>query len=143
MFNKWKFFFQKIINNIIPTTDNLIKRSISVPSLCKFCNSTLETSAHLFSCQKSWNSDLFGLTTELSAWVQNFISYLFNQNEPQKDPKYQSLLFFVSTLWALWLHHNATLFKNIPQPLYNSTGTGRLFQQKHYLGFSPPPQLMY
>lgn len=116
MFPKWKIFIWKVINNAIPTKQNLRRRHIDVSPACVFCGKE-ESLAHLFrDCELSmrvWKSCSLGINglaaveTHVGSWVKNFLLYFLNQDGNSGH----RVVFFSSILWSIWLHRNECVFK--------------------------------
>ena len=117
IFPKWKHFLWKIMNNAMPTAENLSKRSINqVNPNCGFCKTQRETTQHLFrDCEISkriWRASM-GIVADQSAqlsiqdWIRNFLNLL---REKKKDDEQNVEAEFISTLWGKWVHRNEIIF---------------------------------
>ncbi|KNA10412.1 hypothetical protein SOVF_144600 [Spinacia oleracea] len=60
MNNKWKIFLWKLLNNRLHVGEEFIKRRIVVDSMCKFCDTHVESLDHLFrDCNCARNEIMF------------------------------------------------------------------------------------
>lgn len=111
-------FCWRVTLDRIPTYYNLQRRGVipaNVPLMCKFCNTELETSVHLFLSFRFsytvWMSvyNLFGLETALSG---NFLDLLQQHDGliAGRTCRKTWHLFWFATIWSLWLHRNDIIF---------------------------------
>ncbi|XP_048498238.1 uncharacterized protein LOC125496736 [Beta vulgaris subsp. vulgaris] len=124
IFPKWKHFLWKILNNALPTADNLLKRRIpGIKQMCCLCNSHNETPVHLFrDCvmtQRIWSTSLGivasnGNHLTVQEWIKNFLN-LFKKRKREDSLRME--IDFISTLWGIWVHRNEIIFKGAsPSP---------------------------
>ncbi|KNA05744.1 hypothetical protein SOVF_187600 [Spinacia oleracea] len=116
MNNKWKVFLWKLLNNSLPVGKEFIKRKIVVDSMCRFCETNVESLEHLFrDCNMSkhiWAAGRLGLRTYLQSnvplgdWVWNWFKML----RERKEEDSHRFNYFTATLWAIWCARNEITF---------------------------------
>ncbi|XP_056695450.1 uncharacterized protein [Spinacia oleracea] len=116
MNNKWKVFLWKLLNNSLPVGKEFIKRKIVVDSMCRFCETNVESLEHLFrDCNMSkhiWAAGRLGLRTDLQSnvplgdWVWNWFKML----RERKEEDSHRFNYFTATLWAIWCARNEITF---------------------------------
>ncbi|CAH9117778.1 unnamed protein product [Cuscuta europaea] len=103
-----KLFFWQVMTKVLPTTENLRRRRVDVPSECQVCNSESESTLH-FSNNCSIITELWaklGLNfqqqyTSMSEWVQ----FVFDRLSEEK------LCVLISTLWRIWKARNDVVWR--------------------------------
>ena len=110
---KVNIFLWRLVNNALPTKDNLVKRGVPVPSvLYEFCISNVEnTNYWFFECNKVgltwrkicawWNCDCSSLTSVDS--FRNCSTFSSNKNFPNLIFKAVATI----TLWSIWKWRNS------------------------------------
>lgn len=116
---KIKAFVWKLVQDRIPTSQNLIRRGIRVQNgLCKGCNREVETADHLFfrcelflavwyECLRWW-----GIQAPLSGdYELLFFQFLGLLTGSKTQLEMWSLVWF-AIIWVIWNHCNGLLFKD-------------------------------
>ncbi|XP_010684120.2 uncharacterized protein LOC104898717 [Beta vulgaris subsp. vulgaris] len=118
IFPKWKHFIWKILNNTIPSADNLIKRQIrGINPACCLCKKEMETTTHLLRdcsiAQRIWSSSMGIVASQgshlpIQSWIRNFLNLL---KKKKGEQALEMEIRFISTLWGIWVHRNEVIFK--------------------------------
>ncbi|XP_074301169.1 uncharacterized protein LOC141632523 [Silene latifolia] len=116
----WKLLLWKIITNVLPTGNEIIKRKIDADPFCGMCRGDqriMETPEHLFrDCGLSgriWAGSILGIRVEgaggipISNWICDWIHYLRKKEEGMNQ-----VIHFVATLWGLWTMRNKIKFQD-------------------------------
>lgn len=84
---KWKMFMWKLLNNALPTSHAIVRRTITTLANCLFCADHLENPEHLFrDCHVTrhvWQASLLGIRVNvheyfpLSTLARNFLFMFF------------------------------------------------------------------
>ncbi|KNA14358.1 hypothetical protein SOVF_108130 [Spinacia oleracea] len=115
---KWKVFLWKVCNRALALNINLCKRGIQVERRCHLCGMADEDERHLFRdcmiAKHVWRAGDLGLVLEevesldIQTWIKNYFHYLWKEEGPD-SPR---AICMVITLWSIWLHRNAVVFKS-------------------------------
>ncbi|XP_074288345.1 uncharacterized protein LOC141613503 [Silene latifolia] len=116
----WKLLLWKIITNVLPTGNEIMKRKIDADPFCDMCGGDqhiMETPEHLFrDCGLSgriWAGSVLGIRVEgawgipISNWICDWIHYL-----QKKDEGMNQVIYFVATFWGLWTMRNKIKFQD-------------------------------
>jgi len=101
------------------TKDRLVRRGIIPAELnkCTFCDNHIEDLNHLLlSCQITWQvwkaiAEDLGGEIPLGDNLRNFFASWINRRIANKTQRKLWLASFFATLWSLWMHRNAIIFK--------------------------------
>ncbi|XP_021846130.2 uncharacterized protein [Spinacia oleracea] len=114
---KWKIFFWKLLHNGIATKANLGRRGVQLSTVCDECNAGDEDLQHLFRFRKFaqdvWRSGSLAIHSnfnEAMSFQEWFLFYIrrFQSQDGKNSPR---CLYFMSTLWILWLVRNNRVFR--------------------------------
>ncbi|XP_074300282.1 uncharacterized protein LOC141631521 [Silene latifolia] len=134
-----KLFLWKIVNQILPTADVLIRRGMNVSPTCCFCHLDSESLSHLFrDCdivKRLWLASILGIRIEPASnnipfltWVQKCFIYLFKSDI---QGIWQAMRFSL-TLFAIWKHRNNVIFRGCPvNPIAILQEADFLYSQQH------------
>jgi hypothetical protein len=114
---KGKILAWTILENKIPTWENLQKRQFNGPSWCSLCKEQGESVDHLFMrcpfTTSVW-AEATKLNSAIGAWqgasFEEALMVWLSPRTPQ-DLKYFPLI----VAWGIWLARNSTLFRDEPQ----------------------------
>lgn len=119
MFPRWKHFCWRILHRVVPTRQNLGKTGVVLDQDCPICNLHPESQDHLFrKChvtQRVWGCSSFGIASAMpdnisvDAWLINFLNLFFNQDGDDQG----RVIEFMAIIWAIWLHRNEIIFRNM------------------------------
>ncbi|XP_021865192.2 uncharacterized protein [Spinacia oleracea] len=114
---KWKLFLWKLLHNGIATKVNLGQRGIQLSMICDLCGMGDEDNQHLFRfceiAQQVWRNGAlvihseFNETMSFKEWFLFYIR-LFQRQDGKNSPR---CIYFISTLWGLWLSRNNHIFR--------------------------------
>ena len=117
---KWKFFTWRLLNNALATNSNLLRRNIPVQVSCYLCKMHKENEIHLFQdCPIStriWACSSLGIrifspSTPFGDWIRNFLKLFWKEDGVKSTRAKDS----IATLWAIWLHRNNVVFRNLDE----------------------------
>ncbi|XP_074302920.1 uncharacterized protein LOC141637255 [Silene latifolia] len=113
---KFSLLFWWLAHNIMPISTNLNELGVPISLVCHLCDSSAETTDHLFrSCtiaQHVWQSSALGISSQANAaisftrWLADLVSYLSHQSSGSYNP----LLYFGCVLQAIWSVRNSVVF---------------------------------
>lgn len=100
----------KILQDCVATEDNLSRRGVNFPSMCRLCRSEEETLEHLI-----WHCKF---SKQLWRWVTKFFSIRYNFQSIMKAIR-QGCPFIkqlwnatvISTVIVIWKHRNSIIFE--------------------------------
>ncbi|XP_021849465.2 uncharacterized protein [Spinacia oleracea] len=115
---KWKLFLWKFLNNGIATKVNIGHIGIHLSMMCDFCDTGEEDIQHIFRfcgvAQDVWRNGSLVIHSEINetmSFMEWFLFYirLFQRQDDKNSPR---VIYFISTLWGLWLARNNCVFRN-------------------------------
>ncbi|KAH9750457.1 reverse transcriptase domain-containing protein [Citrus sinensis] len=139
--SKVKHFMWRALTDVLPTTENLLKKYVEVPPACITCHASSESICHILlqcpfarTCWMTSSIGFFGDGSNLLLWLEA----LFNRYSLEQTQ------LAVMICWSLWQNRNAMVWRGKTsgvQQLLNSAGHF-LFQwqsvRKHQFLFSQP-----
>ena len=137
--SKVKHFMWRALTDVLPTTENLLKKYVEVPPACPLCHASSESICHLLlqcpfarTCWMTSSIVFFGDGSNLLLWLEA----LFNRYSLEQTQ------LALMICWSLWQNRNAMVWRGKTsgvQQLLNST-SHFLFQwqfvMKHQFLFS-------
>ncbi|XP_021845165.2 putative ribonuclease H protein At1g65750 [Spinacia oleracea] len=115
---KWKVFLWKLFHNGIASKVNVGKKGVQLSLTCDFCAKDNEDIQHIFrfcDCAKRvWRYGSLAIHSEINEnlsfidWVLYFIR-LFQCQDGKNSVR---VIYFIATLWGLWLSRNNRIFRN-------------------------------
>ncbi|XP_021837769.2 uncharacterized protein [Spinacia oleracea] len=152
---KWKLFIWKLLHNGVATKANLERRGVQLSSRCEVCSLEDEDSQHLFRfcyiARDVWRHGSLAIHSNINetmSFQEWFLFYirLFHRQDGIHSPR---IVYFISTLWSLWLVRNKRVFRG---EVSNTSAVINLIQigldqhaillknQSLHLGFLHPPE---
>lgn len=114
---KWKLFIWKILHNGIATKVDLDRRGIHVSLFCDLCDNQEEDAQHIFRfcgiAKQSWRGEVLSLHLEYndSMSFKEWFMFYIRQFHSQDGKNSHRTVYFISTLWALWLVRRNRVFR--------------------------------
>jgi hypothetical protein len=113
---KTRLFMWNVLQNKVPTWDNLQKRNFVGPGWCTLCKSKGESSLHLFlNCRfiiKVWK-EISRLLNLHCVWEGRDLEHSWHTWWKKRDYKLLRALPLL-VIWGVWLARNSFIFKGIP-----------------------------
>ncbi|KAH9792028.1 putative reverse transcriptase/RNA-dependent DNA polymerase [Citrus sinensis] len=120
--SKVKHFMWRALTNVLPTTENLLKKYVEVPPACPICHANSESVCHILlhcpfarTCWMTSSIGFFGGGSNLLHWLE----VLFNRYSLDQTH------LAVMICWSFWQNRNAMVWRGKTsgvQQLLNSAG---------------------
>ncbi|XP_031120805.1 uncharacterized protein LOC116024042 [Ipomoea triloba] len=113
---KWKTFLWRALNNVLPTTTNLILKRVDVQPTCPMCGLTNENVMHsLVMCDFSklvWHEAAITIPSlqenDFAMWFSNLMTMLTMED----------ILVAVAVIYHIWIARNSAVWKGcLPRPV--------------------------